>query len=204
MFQKLITSLNLYKVLNACVRPLCISLSILWRTSLANFLLSMLLFGQQPGVLPSQSSQAAQLPASGRQSQSAGMVNSQLSTQYGQGSSVIQPSVQVDGAYAGSVVGRDLPAGELKLSLSEAVRRGLEVNLGSITAATSSMTARAQRAQALSQLLPQISASLGATETQVNLAAFGLNAIAGQFPEFQQWLGLTTMYRGREMSIGTL
>jgi outer membrane protein TolC len=69
------------------------------------------------------------------------------------------------------------------------VKRGLEVNLGSITASNSSMTARAQRAQALSQLLPQISASLGATETQVNLAAFGLNAIGGAFPGFPTVVG---------------
>jgi outer membrane protein TolC len=177
---------NLWRAL----RPLWISSSILWRTTLANLVLSILLFGQQqPGMLPSQSSQAAQLPASGRAIQPAGNVTAQFSTGEGQGASVLLPSVQVNDTYKGSVPGRDLPPGEVKLSLAEAVRRGLEVNLGSITASNSSMTARAQRAQALSQLLPQISATLGATETQVNLAAFGLNAIGGAFPGFPTVVG---------------
>jgi outer membrane protein TolC len=170
--------------------PIWIFVSILWRTSLANLLLSILLFGQQqPGMLPSQSSQAAQLPTSGRTNQPAGNVTSEFSTLEGQGASVLQPSLQVNDTYKGSVPGRDLPPGEVKLSLAEAVQRGLQVNLGSITASNSSMTARAQRAQALSQLLPQISAGLGATETQVNLAAYGLNAIGGAFPGFPTVVG---------------
>jgi outer membrane protein TolC len=172
------------------LRPLWILVSILWRTSVANLLLSILLFGQQqPGMLPSQPSQAAQLPTSGRAAQPVGKVTAELSTLEGQGASVLQPSVRVNDTYGGSIPGRDLPAGEVKLSLAEAVQRGLQVNLGSITAVNSSITARAQRVQALSQLLPQISASVGATETQVNLAAFGLNAIGGAFPGFPTVVG---------------
>ncbi len=172
------------------VRPMWILVSIVWRTSLANLLLSILLLGQQqPGMLPSQSSQAAQLPASGRTTQPAGNVTADFSTLEGQGASVLQPSVQVNDTYRGSVPGRELPPGEVKLSLAEAVQRGLEVNLGSITASNSSMTARAQRAQALSQLLPQISANLGATETQVNLAAYGLNTFGSAFPGFSTIVG---------------
>ncbi len=164
--------------------------SILWRTSLANLLLSILLFGQQqPGMLPNQADQTAQLPISGRMTQSIGTVTTQFSTLEGQGANVLQPSVQVNDAYQGSILGRDFPAGEVKLSLTQAVQRGLQVNLGSITASNSSMTARAQRAQALSQLLPQISANLGATETQVNLAAYGLNAIGGAFHGFPTVVG---------------
>ena len=165
---------------------------LLWRTCFANLVLSVLLFGQQqPGAPASSqsSSQATQLPASGRNSQSVGTVNSQQSTSQGQGASVVQPSVQVNGNYTGSVPGAELPSGDVKLSLAEAVRRGLVVNLGSITAANSSQTARAQRAQALSQLLPQISASLGATETQVNLAAYGLNTIGSGIAGFPTVVG---------------
>ena len=181
-----------YRISNIgrALRSLWILSSLLWRTTLANLVLSILLFGQQqPGMLPSQSSQAAQLPASGRTIQPVGNVSADFSTQEGQGASVLLPSVQVNDTYKGSVPGHDLPPGEVKLSLAEAVRRGLEVNLGSITASNSSMTARAQRAQALSQILPQISASLGATETQVNLAAYGLNAIGGAFPGFPTVVG---------------
>ena len=167
-----------------------ISASLAWRTCLANLILSILLFGQQqPGTLASQSSQATQLSPSGRTSQSSGMVNAQQSTGQGQGASVVQPSVQVSGSFAGSTLGPELPSGEVKLSLSEAVHRGLVVNLGSITAANSSQTARAQRAQALSQLLPQISANLGATETQVNLAAYGLNTIGSGIAGFPTVVG---------------
>jgi outer membrane protein TolC len=72
-----------------------------------------------------------------------------------------------------------MPAGPLQLSLADAVRRGLQFNLGVITSGTLSATARAQRAQALSRLLPQVDASAGATETQVNLATFGFGGLAG-------------------------
>ena len=170
------------------------SASLLWRTCIANLFLSILLFGQQqPGTPTSQSIQATQLPASGRTAQSTGMVNTQqstsASTSQGQSASVVQPSVQVNGNYTGSALGPELPPGDIKLSLSAAVSRGLVVNLGSITAANSSQTARAQRAQALSQLLPQISANLGATETQINLASYGLNTIGGGIAGFPTVVG---------------
>ncbi len=161
-----------------------------WRTFLANLAFTVLLFGQQqPGTLSSQTSQASQLPVSGRTAQSSGMVGTQQTTAQGQGASVVQPSLQVSGSFSGSTPGPALPPGEVKLSLSEAVTRGLEVNLGSITANTSSRTARAQRAQAFSQLLPQISANLGATETQINLAAYGLNAVGGGIGGFPTIVG---------------
>jgi outer membrane protein TolC len=173
------------------LRVIRIAGSLLWRTTLANLVSSILLLGQQqPGMLSSQSSQATQLPTSGRGTESGSAVNTQQSTSQGQGVSVVQPSVQVSGPYAGSVPGHDIPPGPVvTLSLAGAVQRGLQVNLGSITASNSSMTARAQRAQALSQLLPQISANLGATETQVNLAAYGLNAIGGKLPAFPTVVG---------------
>ncbi|MGH9619370.1 MAG: TolC family protein [Bryobacteraceae bacterium] len=154
------------------------------RLALSFGLLSVLLLGQQPGTL---AGEAMQLPASGPKGPNP--VNTQQSTVSGQSASVIQPSLQVNGAYEGSVPGRNLPPGPVKLSLSDAVQRGLQVNLGTITASTASMTARAQRARALSRLLPQISASLGATEKQVNLAAEGLNAIGNAFPGFRTVVG---------------
>ncbi len=156
-----------------------IALSIAWRTWLFNLILTALLLGQQqPGTLASQS-RASQLPVSGRTAQSSGSVDTQQTTAQGQGASVVQPSIQVSGALSGSIQGPELPPGQVKISLSEAVKRGLQVNLGSITADSYSKTARAQRAQALSQILPQISADLGATETQVSLATFGLTDVKG-------------------------
>ena len=146
----------------------------------AGFLMALNAFGQF-GPPPVQSSPALQLPVSGRSGQSGNMVVTHQATTQGEGPSVLQPSLEVNGSFAGSVPGPDLPQGEVRLSLSEAVTRGLRVNLGSITADSSQRTARAQRAQALSQLLPQISANLGATETQIDLAALGLTAIGGSF-----------------------
>ncbi len=146
----------------------------------AGFLMALNAFGQF-GPPPVQSSPALQLPVSGRAGQSGNMVVTHQATTQGEGPSVLQPSLDVNGSFAGSVPGPDLPQGEVRLSLSEAVTRGLRVNLGSITADSSQRTARAQRAQALSQLLPQISANLGATETQIDLAALGLTAIGGSF-----------------------
>jgi outer membrane protein TolC len=57
--------------------------------------------------------------------------------------------------------------------LAEAVKRGLATNLGPITANDSARAARAQRLQALSSLLPNITANASNTVTQVNLAAYG-------------------------------
>jgi hypothetical protein len=65
----------------------------------------------------------------------------------------------------GSIPGTPIPAGPMRLSLPDAVKRGLQTNLGIVTSGVSSSIVRAQRAQALSQLFPQITASIGATES---------------------------------------
>jgi outer membrane protein TolC len=113
--------------------------------------------------------------------QSSGTVSSQQTTSTGTGSTVLQPSVTVTGDYQGSVLGPPIPGGPLKLSLSEAVQRGLRTNLGIVTSNNSSSIVRAERVQALSQLFPQITASIGATETQINLASYGLGSLGSAF-----------------------
>ncbi len=125
-----------------------------------------------------QSSTVMQLPASGRTQSSSGSVNSQQTTSQGTGANVLQPSVNVTGNYQGSVNTTGLPPGPLKLSLVEAVRLGLRANLGTVTAGLGSVASRAQRLQTLSQLIPQISASLSATEEQINLASFGFSGLS--------------------------
>jgi outer membrane protein TolC len=132
---------------------------------------------QMPGTpIPATMSQAIQLPASGRTAQSAGSVNSQQTPSPEGGASVVQPSVTVTGNYQGSIV-TEVPKGPLRLSLSDAIKRGLQANLGIITASVSSASVRAQRLRALSSLLPQLTATAGATETQVNLASFGFGSL---------------------------
>jgi hypothetical protein len=139
-----------------------------------------LLLGQQLGTY-SQMPQVLQLPASGRTMEPSGTVNSQQTTSPSSTTSVLQPSVTVTGNYQGSINGPALPSGPVKLSLADAVKRGLQTNLGIVTSGVSSSIVRAQRAQTLSRLIPQITASVGATETQINLAAYGLNTLGGAF-----------------------
>lgn len=149
---------------------------------MAVFLIAFGMYGQMPGAGQGQATQAVQLPASGRSAQSVGSVATQQTPTQSTGANVIQPSVMVTGSYQGSVPGQEPAAGTVTLSLVDAVRRGLEVNLGAVSAAISSGAAKDQTAQARSVLLPQISANLGATETQIDLAAYGLNTIFSSLP----------------------
>jgi hypothetical protein len=60
--------------------------------------------------------------------------------------------------YLGSTPEGKVVDGELKLSLDDAVARGLHFNLGLIDSQQADASARAQREHALAVLLPQISA----------------------------------------------
>jgi outer membrane protein TolC len=68
------------------------------------------------------------------------------------------------------------PAGAaIDLTLDGAIERGLRANLGVLESGTASDTVRAQRIQALSALLPQVTGSMMAVEEQINLKTFGFN-----------------------------
>jgi outer membrane protein TolC len=84
-----------------------------------------------------------------------------------------QNAVQVGGDFSGSIPGEAISSGPIQLTIAEAIKRGLAANLGPIAAGDSARAARAQRLQALSALLPNISASASDTVTQTNLAAYG-------------------------------
>src|SRR5271156_6830250 len=189
MPEKSLKCIRAVRLLNPCKFPLDrIGASSLHRIAACSLIvtatLSVSLSAQQTGTY-GQMGQAVQLPASGRTMLPSGAVISQQTTS-GISNSVLQPSVTVTGNYQGSVSGTPIPAGPVRLSLPDAVKRGLQTNLGIVTSGVSSSIVRAQRAQALSQLFPQITASIGATETQINLAAYGLNtlgtALGGTFP----------------------
>jgi outer membrane protein TolC len=151
----------------------------------ACFMLALTLSG---GVVLSQQSaggqtpQALPLPLSGRSSQSIGQVSTQQMT-LPAGTSVLQPSVMVVGNYQGSVPGTPVMSGSLRLSMADAVKRGLQTNLGLITSDAVSSTVRAQRMQVLSQMFPQINASAGESVMQLNLASYGFNAISSAIPK---------------------
>lgn len=118
------------------------------------------------------SSRATPLPLSGRSAQ-AGSVSSQQNANEGSGVSTVQSSIQVSGDFQGGIPAANAPAGPITLTLSDAVKKGLRANLGAVTADNSVRAARAQRIQELSALLPNITANLSETVTQVNLAAYG-------------------------------
>ena len=81
----------------------------------------------------SQGAQATQLPLSGRAAQSGSVTATQSSTP-GVASTVntLNPTVQVQGAYSGSTSGISNVPFSGKLSLRDAIRRGLEYNLGAV------------------------------------------------------------------------
>jgi outer membrane protein TolC len=137
-----------------------------------------------------QGSRAVQLPLSGREG---GGATVQQSATPSPGSSVntINTQVQVSGSYNGSVPGKDAPSGSITLTLDEAVRRGLQTNLGLIGADASSMQARAQRLQARSSLLPNVDSSVSENGAKVDLAAegFSASALGSTFTSFPTVVG---------------
>jgi outer membrane protein TolC len=80
--------------------------------------------------------------------------------------------------FSGSVPEKPVP-GALTLSLQDAINRGLQQNLGLLLADANIGSARGQRWEQLSALLPHVSASPYVEESQLNLAELGLTSIGG-------------------------
>ena len=78
-------------------------------------------------------------------------------------------------ALAGSVPSGPASDEILRLTLSDAVIRGLRYNLATIESGETAQIARGQRLLALSNLLPQVSAGASETVQQVNLGSLGLS-----------------------------
>jgi outer membrane protein TolC len=125
----------------------------------------------QVAAPPAPTTRPLDLPPGGNVSP-AGSVSVQQSAS-AVGANTVNSAVPIGGNLQGSVPGPKAPAGPVTLKLTDAVRRGLESNLGVISADNSSAIARAQRIQTLSALLPNISANASESENQVNLAAYG-------------------------------
>jgi outer membrane protein TolC len=135
------------------------------------FVLGAILQAQAP---PPPGTPAAQLPLSGRPGQG-GSVNTVETPVPGVTSSVntLNTSMQVQGPYAGSVAGTAKPFSG-KLSLREAVARGLEYNLGTEGLTQAMRQARGQARVARSSLLPNLNGYLREAVETENLAALGL------------------------------
>ncbi|MGI8746203.1 MAG: TolC family protein [Bryobacteraceae bacterium] len=138
-------------------------------------LLANYAFAQQggPPAPGANSTPAAQLPLSGRNGQG-GSVTATETPVPGTTSSVntLNTTVQVQGPYAGSTLSRVPFSG--KLSLREAVRRGLEYNLGAVGLNNAVRQARGQQRVARSSLLPNLNGALRESVQQTNLKALGV------------------------------
>lgn len=71
----------------------------------------------------------------------------------------IETSIQVQGAFQGRAPNGTVNAQPIALTLEDAVKRGIQYNLGGISAGEAARQARAQRLAAVAQLLPDISLS---------------------------------------------
>jgi len=76
--------------------------------------------------------------------------------------------------YLGSIPGGKLTPGEIKLTLADAIQRGLEFNLGLVESRQSDAAAQAERSRAFSALLPQISARAEQSFEQISLGSIGI------------------------------
>jgi len=138
------------------------------------FLVAACAFGQIGGPPPSsQPARANQLPLSGRTGQSGGATAIETPVP-GATTSVntINPAIQVQGPYTGSAEGRMPFSG--KLSLRDAIERGLRSNLGAIGSSHAAGQAQGQTRVARAALLPNVNGSLSETVEQLNLQAAGL------------------------------
>ncbi|HMD70642.1 MAG TPA: TolC family protein [Bryobacteraceae bacterium] len=133
-------------------------------------------FAQSPpgGGSPAGASAVA-LPASGRNSQG-GSVGAVEQAVPGTTTSVntLNPSVQISGPYSGSTRSTTAMPFSGKLSLREALERGLAYNLGAVGLAQTVRQTSAQVTVARSALLPNINGNLSETVEQNDLAALGL------------------------------
>jgi len=77
--------------------------------------------------------------------------------------------------FAGGVPTGQAGADEISLSLDEAIRRGLQYNLGSILSGTAVGAADAERRQERADLLPHVRGGISEYRQKINLAAFGFH-----------------------------
>jgi outer membrane protein TolC len=122
------------------------------------------------------------LPASGRNNQG-GSVNATEQPVPGTTTSVntLNPSVAVSGPYSGSMRSTTAIPFSGKLSLEEALKRGLMYNLGSVGLTQTARQNSAQVRVARSALLPNINGNLTENVQQTDLAALGVR-ITSPFP----------------------
>lgn len=109
------------------------------------------------------------------------------------------PGTQGVSPFGGSAPAKLVP-GVLPISLQDAINRGLRQNLGALLSSADIRSAKGQRWEALSALLPHVTAEPFIDESQINLAEFGftfsfpgfkLPAAVGPFAYFDARVGVS-------------
>jgi outer membrane protein TolC len=109
------------------------------------------------------------------------------------------PGTQGVSPFGGSVPAKLVP-GVLPISLQDAISKGLRQNLGALLSSADIRSAKGQRWEALSALLPHVTADPFIDESQINLAEFGftfsfpgfkLPASVGPFAYFDARVGVS-------------
>jgi outer membrane protein TolC len=148
----------------------------MYRILLVAALAPSMSMGQLIGSAPAGNTSAAtQLPLSGRTGQSGSVVAAQTPLP-GTTTSVntLNTTVQVSGAYAGSSSSVARMPFSGRLSLNEALERGLAYNLGAVGLATAVRQAKGQERVARSALLPNLNAALRENYLTEDLQALGI------------------------------
>jgi len=92
--------------------------------------------------------------------------------------------------FLGGLSSGQVTPGFLRLTLQDAIQRGLKFNLGLFLSGQGTQQARGARLRALSALLPNVTAHVAESSQQVNLAAFGfpptpgISSVRGPFSVF--------------------
>jgi outer membrane protein TolC len=132
-------------------------------------------FAQTPGAAPKEATQPVAVPLSGRSAQN-GSVTATESPAPGAttGVDTLNPTIQVQGSYRGSTSGFARRPFSGKLSLHEALQRGLAYNLSGVGFSQALRQAHGQAQVARSALLPNLTGDLAETVQQTNLQALGV------------------------------
>ena len=130
----------------------------------------------QIGAPPPPATQPTPLPLSGRNPQSGGVTATQSPVPSTTTSvNTLNPTVSVQGAYSGSANSTAQIPFSGRLSLAEAVQRGVRFNLGAVGMAQAVLQMRGQARAARSALLPNARGDVADTEETFNLRSIGFS-----------------------------
>jgi outer membrane protein TolC len=130
----------------------------------------------QVGAPPPPATQATPLPLSGRNGQSGGVTAAEAPVPSTTTSvNTLNPTVSVQGNFAGSAPSTTQLPFSGKLSFDDAIQRAIRYNLGAVGMAQAVLQSRGQARAARSALLPNVSGDVADTEETFNLRSIGIS-----------------------------